>query len=180
MIITITGDIGAGKSTVAKILTKKLNFEYRYTGNYMREMAAKKGISLAELGELAKKSEEIDEEIDAWQTKIGEEEDNIILDARIGFHFVPQSTKVFLTCNERIAAERTFNDDNLTRKIEKRSKNIKEEIIKNKLRKECEKERYLKYYNLDYFDVNNYDIILNTSNLSPEEVVSKIIEKLDI
>ena len=39
MKITVSGVVGAGKTTVSKILAKKLNLKRVYIGGLMREMA---------------------------------------------------------------------------------------------------------------------------------------------
>ena len=41
MHITITGRLGSGKSTVAKLLVEKHGYTYYSTGNIMRELAQK-------------------------------------------------------------------------------------------------------------------------------------------
>jgi cytidylate kinase len=146
----------------------------------MREMAKERGISLAELGNLAEKDPSIDKEMDDWQTKIGQNEDNIILDGKIAFYFVPDSIKIFLSCDERIAAERTSKDTSSIRDMEDKAKDIEEEIKNNKIRLECEKERYKKYYNLNHHDKKHFDVIIDTSHMTPEQVVEKIIEFLKI
>ena len=38
-IITITGDLGSGKSTVSNVLIDRLNYDYIYTGKIQREIA---------------------------------------------------------------------------------------------------------------------------------------------
>ena len=96
MIITISGALGSGKSTVAKILVQKFNLKHYSTGDFMREIAVKRGITLLELSKLAETDKSIDEELDERQIKLGEEEDNFIIDARLGWHFIPNSIKIFL------------------------------------------------------------------------------------
>ena len=44
-IITISGMLGSGKSTVAKLLAQKLGYEYYSTGNAQREIAKKKAMT---------------------------------------------------------------------------------------------------------------------------------------
>ena len=48
MNITITGNLGSGKSSVAKILKEK-GYEYSSTGNVFRQLAMEKGLSVEEL-----------------------------------------------------------------------------------------------------------------------------------
>ena len=45
MNITITGNLGSGKSSVAKILKEK-GYEYSSTGNIFRQLAMEKGMSV--------------------------------------------------------------------------------------------------------------------------------------
>ena len=51
--ITISGMLGSGKSTVAKILAQKLDYGYYSTGNAQREIAQKRGLTTLELNQLA-------------------------------------------------------------------------------------------------------------------------------
>ena len=53
MIITISGIAGSGKSTVAKLLAKKLNYNHYSIGEFMRDIAKEKNTSLLELSNLA-------------------------------------------------------------------------------------------------------------------------------
>jgi cytidylate kinase len=48
-----------------------------------------------------------------------------------------------------------------------------------KTRRESDKLRYAKYFNIDVFDVKNYDFVLDTTNLSVEQVFTKILEVVE-
>ena len=96
MIITISGKPGSGKSTIAKELAKKLKLKHFSIGDFMREMAKDKNISLLELSELSEEDKSIDKELDNKQIQLGKREDNFIIDSRLGFHFIPNSVKIFL------------------------------------------------------------------------------------
>ena len=70
MIVTISGTPGSGKSTVGKLIAKKLGLKHYSIGNLMRSMAKEKGLTLGELGELAKTDNgKIDHELDDMQIK---------------------------------------------------------------------------------------------------------------
>ena len=43
-------------------------------------------------------------------------------------------------------------------------------------RQKSEAKRYMKYYGIDIDDRSVYDLILNTDNLAPDEVLEKILE----
>ena len=50
MHITITGRLGSGKSTVAKLIAQQHGYTYYSTGTIMRELAAEAGLSICEIG----------------------------------------------------------------------------------------------------------------------------------
>ncbi|MCK5107263.1 MAG: AAA family ATPase [Nanoarchaeota archaeon] len=178
MIISITGDQGSGKSTVGKLLAKKLNFNYYYTGGYMRKMAENYDMTFEEFAKYAITHKEIDLELDEWQSQIGKKEDNLIMDGHIAWHFIPSSIKVFLKCNEEIAAKRIFNDKSSNRKKETKVANINEKKEQIRMRRGSEKIRYNRFYNIEIYDMDNYNIIIDTSNMSADETVERIVKLL--
>lgn len=42
------------------------------------------------------------------------------------------------------------------------------------------KERFIKNYDVDFTDYSNYDVIVDTSLISPAEVISKILTEIDV
>lgn len=64
MKISITGDLGSGKSTVAKQLSKDLGFDYVSTGTIFREIAKEYGIDVLKLNKLALTDTSIDDRVD--------------------------------------------------------------------------------------------------------------------
>ena len=53
----------------------------------------------------------------------------------------------------------------------------KKELLKQiKERKLLENSRYIKYYNLNYHDKKNYDLIIDTSKMDVEGIIKKIID----
>ncbi len=179
MKITISGTLGSGKSTVGKMLAKELGYEYYSTGIIMREMAEKKGMNFVEFNRLAENNKEIDSDIDYYQVNLGKSKENFILEGRLGFHFVPDSVKVFLKCSDEIAAERILkgmNEGDSSRKKEG-LKNDKASILSDiKARRDSERKRYKNLYNLNHDDESNFDLVIDTSHIPPEEVCSKILE----
>jgi cytidylate kinase len=173
MIITISGALGSGKSTVAKLVAQKLNLKHYSTGDFMREIAIKRSVTLLELSKLAEKDASIDKELDERQIRIGKKEDNFIIDARLGWHFIPHSIKVFLNVADEEAAKRIFSE----RRADEKNNITLEATLKNiKRRKESETKRYLQYYGVNYFNLKNYDLVIDTTTLTAEEVAEKIVK----
>lgn len=179
MIITISGTPGSGKSTVAKAVAKALRLTHYSAGDFMRAMAADRNISLAELSKEAEKSDKIDKEIDRRTLELAKREDNFIIDSRLAFHFIPKSLKsikLFLICNVKEAARRIYIDivSNKRGTEKETSQKEVEKAIGQRIKSEVK--RYKKYYGVDYLDESNYDLVVDTTSISPAEVVQKVIE----
>jgi len=171
MKLTISGLPGSGKSTVAKALAKKLGLKHFSAGDFMRQMAKERKISLLELSKLAEKDRSIDEEIDKRTVEFGKKKDNFVMDSRLAWHFIPDSVKIFLTVSIEEAARRIFNDFRPEEKENATIEEVKENI---ETREKSEQLRYKQYYNIDYADSKNYDIVVDTTKLTPKEVVDVI------
>lgn len=174
MKISVSGVVGSGKSSVSKLLAKRLGFEYFSIGKIMRMMAKKRGISLMELSKLSESDDSVDKELDEIQIEIGKTRDNFVIDSRLGFHFIPDSVKVFLDVSIDEAAKRVFYDkrrDEKYKSLEEAKKSVVERI-------NSERKRYLNYYGIKFEDKENFDIVVDTSKKSINEVASEILEKL--
>ncbi|MBT7903043.1 AAA family ATPase [Candidatus Woesearchaeota archaeon] len=172
MIITITGALGSGKSTVAKLIAKKLNLNHYSTGDFMREIATKRNLTILGLNQQAETDKTIDKELDDRQINLGKTEDNFIIDARIGWFFIPHSIKIFLDVTDNEAARRIFEAN---RNEKKYNTSINETLENIKKRKESEVKRFKEFYNIDYYTKSNYDLVIDTTKISPEQVVEKIL-----
>ena len=87
MKITISGDVGSGKSTIARKLAQKLGLTHYSMGAFMRELARKRGMNINEFSQVAEGDRTIDEDLDAMQERIGSEEQDFVMDSRLGFHW---------------------------------------------------------------------------------------------
>lgn len=174
MKITISGVVGSGKSTISRILADKLGYKHYSIGQFMREIANKRNMSLMELSRLAETDSTIDKELDARQLKLGKEEDNFVIDSRLGFHFIPDSFKVFLSVNLDEAAKRILKD----KRREEMYKTMEEASKALRRRMRSENVRYKEYYEIDFPKKEHFDLIMDTTNKAPEEVVEEIIKAI--
>jgi cytidylate kinase len=108
--ITVTGDPGSGKSTFARTVADKTGFQLITTGNIFRKLAAEKGISLAALNELAEEQAEIDALVDDYLKSLNAQPGDMVLDSRMGWHFVEDTLKIRLTVDPEVAVTRIFQD----------------------------------------------------------------------
>ncbi|MBW2993722.1 cytidylate kinase family protein [Candidatus Woesearchaeota archaeon] len=172
MIITISGKPGSGKTTAAKSVAKKLGYRHFSMGDLRGRIAKKHKMTIDELNELGRKEFWTDKEADKELIKIGKKEDNYVIDTWIGFHFIPNSVKIFLEVDLKAGAKRIFKDQ---RKDEEKHSNVKE--VENMLRKRIRnsRARYRKWYNIDFLDKSNYDLVIDTSKMKKKEVVDEIM-----
>ena len=176
-VISITGDLASGQSTVSKMLAEDLNYTLYRNGAYFRQLAIEKGMSVTEFGEYVEKHPDIDKQIEKSATEYASNHENIVIDAKMGWYAVPESFKVYLKVDIDIAAQRAFSDSN-----RKRSENLptieaqKEDMIR---RTANDLNRYYNLYGVYRNDMSHYDFILDTSNLNPEQVLIKIKEEYE-
>jgi cytidylate kinase len=180
MIITISGTPGSGKSTVAKAIAKELNLQHYSAGDFMREMAESRGISLMELTKQAGTDTSIDKEIDE-RTKHLALKDKFVMDSRLAFHFIPKAIKIFLKADPKIAAKRTWKDiTSQKRHAEQQLKSEKEVYDAIVKRQQSEIKRFREYYGVDFLNAKNYDFVLDTSNLTIEESIQKVLDFVNL
>jgi predicted cytidylate kinase len=171
--ITISGLPGTGKTTVAKLLEKRLGLRYVYSGEIFRDKAKKQGLSLEEFGAYCETHREIDEELDQYQLEILRK-GNVILEGRISgwlaYRNKIPAVKVLLEAAVDVRAGRIVKREQGN--IEERKK----EILK---REKSEATRYKKYYDIDVNDTSIYDVIIDVSKKTPEEITEIILGHLE-
>ena len=172
MIITISGNPGSGKSTIAKEIAKELSYNFYSIGDLRGKMAVERGLTIDQLNEIGKKEAWTDNEADEYQSELAKKEDNFVVDSRLGFHFIPEAIKIFLKVDGEESARRVFKDQREDEERKETMEDVKEMLAK---RAENDRQRYLKYYDVDYFDLNHYDLVLDTTNLTKDEVKKKLI-----
>ncbi len=176
MFITINGQLGSGKSAVCHILQEQHGFSVFNTGRILRERANELGISVLQLNEKAKEDFSLDHYIDSRTVEFAAENDgaNVIFDSRMAWHFVPKAFRVHLLVRPSIAAKRVFfNRVGQAEETYTSKEEAMEELI---ARRRSEAERYEMIYHVSMLDYANYDLILDTSTLTPEEVAAIIME----
>lgn len=183
MIITFSGTPGSGKSTVASILVEKLGAQRIYVGGIRRELARQKGMTLQELNEYAKMHPETDVDVDAKAAAQARELEKkhhfVIVEGRTQFHFLPESVKIFMKVEPEEGARRIWKDlqNKKTQEQRNEGKITSFEAMKKRIyeREEEDAARYQMYYGFDHRDERQYDLIIDTTTLTPEEVSQKII-----
>ncbi len=172
MKITIFGNPGTGKSTVGKLLAAKLGYEYKSSGNMFRDMAAELGISVEELDTRSLHDSQYDITLDQMVAEYGTSHDNFVFESRLAWHFIPDSIKLALVCDEAEAARRVAQREGIPH--EKAEEN-------NRLRIATYEKRYPVCYPGVHYPPHDdgFDMIIDVTTISPEEIVARIVSFLE-
>ena len=175
MHITLTGNLGSGKSTVCRLLEAKYGFEVFSTGKVIRSIADDLGISVLEMNERMSKDSRYDHMIDDKTASISREnpDKQILFDSRLAWNFVEKSFKAFLSVDIDEAARRVYAD--ASRGDVETYKDEADAKAQLTARADNENVRYEKLYGIHYFDFNNYNLVLDSSFLPPERVADALI-----
>ena len=140
-------------------------------------MAQDRGISLDDFNALIATDKSIDEQIDAELIRIENNENNVIIDSHLAFHFVPSSYKIFLDIPLGISAERIFKDagKESRKSVGDTMSSVEEAKSRIQARIDNHNDRYQRFYGVSPYDKSQYDLVIDTSKIGPKEVVSKII-----
>jgi cytidylate kinase len=166
MRILLSGLSGTGSTTAAKRIAADLDLHYVYGGQIFRDEAVKRGISLEDLVESLEQNPEAEREVDERLIEIGRSGENVLIESRtIGWIFpsdIP-AVRIWLTCAlpERL------------RRVEDREHHPRSPA--NLLRRESsDNRRYRALYGIEPEDYSPFDLVLDTTNLSVDEVVNRI------
>lgn len=174
-IISLGGELASGKGTVSKILMERLNFGVYKNGDYFRQLAKEMGMDVTSFNIYVKEHPEIDRQIENSAAEYAKDHDNFIIDARLGWYAVPQSFKVYLKVDINVAAKRAFED--ALRKSSENFATVEEQKADMQKRYKLENERYFELYGVRKEDESNYDLVLDTTNLTPNQVADRIEEE---
>lgn len=169
--ISLAGDLGSGKSTVAKILIDALGAEYYSTGSLVRQIAERMGMTIGELNVYMETHPEIDTEIDDGLVALSDDPRLLIIDSRMAWHFTKGTFKVYLSTDVETASLRIMGAN----RSGEHAATLEETISCTKARRESEKKRYSDQYGVDITDLSNYSLVVDTTSATPEEVAGVII-----
>ena len=174
--ISLAGDLGSGKSTVGKILSRKLGAEVYSTGTIQRQIATEMGMTTLQLNQYMETHPEIDGKIDDGLRALEHSEKNLIIDSRMAWHFVPSSFSVYMAADPFVSAERILKAG---RESEPFS-TVEEAVASISDRRRSEMFRSSRLYGVNIKDLENYDYVIDTSYIPPEIVAEHIAAHFEL
>ncbi len=173
-IITIAGDHASGQGTLSNNLQANLGYEIYRNGQYVRKLASEKGMSIVDFQIYLNEHPDLDREIEKSAADYASTRDNLIIDAKLGWYAIPNSFKVYLKVDIEISAKRAFED--ASRKNTEPFKSIEEAKKKISYRHKEETNRWQEEYGVNRDDMSNYDLVVDTTNLTPDEVCNIVLD----
>lgn len=170
--ITISGKICTGKTTLIKLLEKKLQWPIFMTGQFFRDYVKKENLNL-ELGE--EQNEKITKLIDYKVKDMLHSPGNLIVDGWLAGYMannLKDVLKVLLICKDDIRYKRFAKREKVS--FEEAKKRV-EERQKNWFKK-IKKIHHLSEKKLN--NEKNYQLVIDTSYITPQAVLKKVIEFL--
>lgn len=170
IVVTIDGESGAGKGTIADYIASKLGIYHFSASDVFHSIAEDRGISHVELAQQADK--QVDLEVDRRTLERGLE-NNCVIDSRIASWVLGDYSdlRIYVTADleeraKRIAAREDISYEKALEDTEKRD--------------EENSRRYNEYYGIDTEDLDIYDVIIDNTEMSiseQEEQLDKILKR---
>lgn len=165
MRIAISGKSGCGNTTVCTLLSEKTGYPIvNYT---FRQMAQEKGYDFWTFCRMAEEDDNIDRELDAKMVQMALQYPDSILGSRLAiWNMVDADLKVYLTASDEVRA----------RRINKREGgDLEERMAQTRSRDMHDSARYKRIYGIDNSDTSVADLVIDTEDKTPEEIVGIIM-----
>jgi CMP/dCMP kinase len=177
-IITISGKPGSGKSSTADRVAELLSYTRHSSGDMVRQILKRQKMTLEEYNAQAQTDHDLDARVDEALRSLREKED-IIVDSRLGFYWIPESFKVYLDLDIDLATARIFKDavTNTSRSGAGTSNTSLSTVSRQvRGRMQTEQSRFKKLYGVDPYDTSHFDFVLDTSRQNVQSVAIAIFD----
>lgn len=172
--VSIAGNIGSGKSSVARRVVELTGWPLVSTGSLFRALATRRGLTVLELNQSAGADPTIDAEIDGHLQRLAATDQHAVIDSRLAWHFVPQSFKVYLVVDPKVAVGRVHGAG----RTDERYESVEKAAAEVQARQRVEGERYFDTYGVTVDDWRNYDLIVDTSRAGVDAIANLIVTHL--
>ena len=173
--ITLGGKPCSGKSTIGKLLESDYGCDRVSIGDWFREIAEKKGMTVNELNDYLTKTKdvEIDYMLDSRVQELHRKrvDEDVVIESRTAAFFAPRAYNVYTNITKREQIKRLVNSG-------RKGEDLNPETALDNLmkRENDESERYVVLYGYDNRILTNYDLVLDTSNITPKDGAKKVMD----
>ena len=168
MRIAISSKSGCGNKTVTTLLAEKLG--YKMVNFTFRQLAAERGVDFWTFCRMAEADDDIDRELDRRQVEMAMAEENCVLGSRLAIWMLEKADlKVYLQATAETRAKRV---------LKREGGSLEERMAQTEMRDRNDSARYKRIYGIDNSDTSVADLVIDTDDRTPEEIVELISEKL--
>lgn len=172
-LITVSGKVAVGTTTLAKNLVHVLSWDHINFGALQREFDRKHGINENKQGALAR-SDKHEQNMEKRGEELLKTGSNLIYEAWLSGFLAKEYKdvlRVLLICsNKDITVDRVTNRENIS---------VAEAKHWIKQREEENEKKWKKLYgDFDFWDSKYYNLVIDTYNSGPMETLGKVLDKI--
>lgn len=166
--IAISSQSGCGNTTVSTLLADALAVPIiNYT---FRNLAKERGIAFDDLRRQAEQDDEIDRYVDKHQVELAMETEQSILASRLAVWMLKDADyRVYLRASSAIRGGRVYKREGGL---------LADRIRETEERDEKDSKRYAYLYAIDNKDTSMCNLVIDTEDQSPEEIVALILREI--
>lgn len=172
-LVAVAGLPGTGTTTLCRILAKRLELPHVYAGQFFREMAKEHNMDLVAFGEYAEAHPEVDTELDRRMMDVAKQR-GVIIEGRMSAWQLDEAgvggLKVLLEAPEDVRAKRVAGREGV--------EDVQKILVENRHREASEAKRYREYYGFDPNDPRHYDLVIDSSDKTPDEIADIVVARL--
>lgn len=170
--VTVGGLAGTGTSTLCRLLAADLDLPYTYAGSLFRQEAARRGLSLAEFGELCQRDASVDRTLDERQLELLRG-GGVLLEGRMAGWLAAtngvDAFTVWVVCDE---------DERMRRISQRDGGDVTAQRERTLEREASEQARFLEYHGADLDDLSIYDLVLDSTDMPPRALAAAVLEAM--